>query len=96
MLADIERNLQLSQFMRLHETRSKFFNLRLMNSQIMRRLISESALEENLLLLEKGILANNICHLEACEKFISVQIHNEVIEVHQEFLSLVPGKKIRL
>ena len=97
-IASIELSLQdqlgeLAKTTRLHNLRLEFALLKVQHEAALHRLLVESQIDVNLVLLERALFGTNICGLEECEKSISHEAVGHTIRVHRELISLKPVRR---
>ena len=82
-----EEFLQMRQDMRHIQQFFAFLILKTQHIEALSGLLEKSNLEENLLLLQRGLFKNNICTFSYCETRIYSQRQGFVVTIHQEFLA---------
>ena len=86
----IEGFLQIRQDLRHMKQFFSFLILKQQHIDALAGILETSNIEKNLILLQRGLVKNNICDFNQCETFIHSQREGAIITVYQELLTLIP------
>ena len=91
---DLQNQLsELSRHTRLHNLRLEYALTKMQHEIALHRVLVESQLDDNIILLQRALFGSNVCNIDLCESGISHEVFGTEIKVHREIISLQPIRK---